>query len=208
MMYLDKPLQTYLDELASAQPTPGGGSAAALSGAMGAGLASMVAHLTLGKDAYASVQQEIAAILQHTERLRVRFQQLMQEDIEAYGRLSVTFKLPRTTPEEKAARTDAVQKQLTNAALVPLEMAEYSAELIQYCLRIAEIGNANVLSDIATAAALVSSAGTGASWMVRTNLRALKDLEQVNVLSNRLSIALDTIAAYSQQVVNKVGERA
>ena len=207
-MYLDKPLQTYLDELASSQPTPGGGSAAALSGAMGAGLASMVARLTLGKDAYASVQQEIATISQHTERLRTRFQQLMQEDIEAYGHLSATFKLPRTTPEEKAARTDAMQKQLANAALVPLEIAECSAELVQYCLRIAEIGNANVLSDIATAIALTTSAGTGASWMVRTNLRAMKDLELVNALSNRLGVALDTIAAYSQQVVNKVGERA
>jgi formiminotetrahydrofolate cyclodeaminase len=207
-MYLDKPLQTYLDELASSQPTPGGGSAAALSGAMGAGLASMVARLTLGKDAYASVQSEIEAIVQNTERLRARFQQLIQEDIEAYGRLSATFKLPRTTSEEKAARTGAIQDQLANAALVPLEMAECAAELVHYCLRIAEIGNANVLSDIATAAALVSSAGTGASWMVRTNLRAMKDLELVNILSNRLSIALDTIAAYSQQVVNKVGERA
>ncbi|MBA2392215.1 MAG: cyclodeaminase/cyclohydrolase family protein [Ktedonobacteraceae bacterium] len=207
-MYLDKPLQTYLDELASSQPTPGGGSAAALSGAMGAGLASMVARLTLGKDAYASVQPEIEAIVQNTERLRARFQQLIQEDIEAYGRLSATFKLPRTTSEEKAARTGAIQDQLANAALVPLEMAECAAELVHYCLRIAEIGNANVLSDIATAAALVSSAGTGASWMVRTNLRAMKDLELVNILSNRLSIALDTIAAYSQQVVNTVGERA
>jgi formiminotetrahydrofolate cyclodeaminase len=208
MMYLDKPLQTYLDELASSQPTPGGGSAAALSGAMGAGLASMVARLTLGKDAYASVQPEIETIVQNTERLRVRFQQLIQEDIDAYGRLSATFKLPRTTSQEKAARTGAIQDQLANAALVPLEMAECAAELAHYCLRIAEIGNANVLSDIATAAALVSSAGTGASWMVRTNLRAMKDLELVNILSNRLSITLDTIAAYSQQVVNTVGERA
>ncbi len=207
-MYLDKPLQIYLDELASSQPTPGGGSAAALSGAMGAGLASMVARLTLGKADYGDVQQEIEAIVQQTERLGTRFQQLMQEDIEAYGRLSATFKLPRATPEEKTARTEAIQMQLAGAALVPLEVAECAAELIQYCLRIAEIGNANVLSDVATGAALASSAGTGASWMVRTNLRAMKDLELVNALSKRLSTALDTIASYSQQVVNKVGERA
>jgi formiminotetrahydrofolate cyclodeaminase len=207
-MYLDKPLQTYLDELASSQPTPGGGSAAALSGAMGAGLASMVARLTLGKADYVTVQQEIEAISQQTERLRARFQQLMQEDIEAYGRLSATFKLPRTTPEEKTARTEAIQKQLAAAALVPLEVAEYAAELVRYCLRIAEIGNANVLSDVAAGAALASSAGTGASWMVRTNLRAMKDLELMNALSNRLSTALDTITTYNQQIVNKVGERA
>jgi formiminotetrahydrofolate cyclodeaminase len=207
-MYLDKPLQNYLDELASSQPTPGGGSAAALSGAMGAGLVSMVARLTLGKADYAAVQQEIEAISQQTEHLRTRFQQLMQEDIEAYGRLSATFKLSRSTPEEKAARTEAIQEQLAEAALVPLEVAECASELIHYCLRIAEIGNANVLSDVATGAALASSAGTGASWMVRTNLRAMKNLELVNALSNRLSAALDSIATYSQQVVIKVGERA
>ena len=207
-MYLDKPLQTYLDELASSQPTPGGGSAAALSGAMAAGLATMVARLTLGKADYAAVQQEIEAISQQTERLRARFQQLMQEDIEAYGRLSATFKLPRTTPEEKTARTEAIQKQLSDAALVPLEVVECAAELVQYCLRIAEIGNANVLSDVATGSALASSAGIGASWMVRTNLRVMKNLELVNALGNRLSAALDTISTCSQQVANKVGERA
>ncbi|MBV9615527.1 MAG: cyclodeaminase/cyclohydrolase family protein, partial [Ktedonobacteraceae bacterium] len=74
-MYLDKPLQNYLNELASSQPTPGGGSAAALTGAMAAGLATMVARLTLGKADYAPVQQEIEAISQQTERLRARFQQ-------------------------------------------------------------------------------------------------------------------------------------
>src|SRR5690242_16100237 len=123
-MYLDRPLQNYLDDLASEQPAPGGGSAAALSGAMAAGLASMVARLTLGKASYAAVQQEIAAIVRQTEELRTRFQQLMQEDIEAYGRLSATFKLPRGSDEEKATRTQAIQAQLVEAALVPLEVVE------------------------------------------------------------------------------------
>src|SRR5437588_3250347 len=91
-MYLDKPLHYYLDELASAQSTPGGGSASALSGAMGSALASMVARLTLGKASYADVQPEIETLLQQSEKLRERFQQLMQEDIEAYARLSASFK--------------------------------------------------------------------------------------------------------------------
>ncbi len=77
-MYLEQSLQNYLDELASFQPTPGGGSAAALSGAMAAALASMVVRLTQGKADYASVQQEMETLLQHTEQLRLRFQQLMQ----------------------------------------------------------------------------------------------------------------------------------
>src|ERR1700682_3498258 len=88
VMYFDKPLQTYIDELASAQPTPGGGSASALGGAMGAALASMVARLTINKPECAAVHEQIGELLQQTETIRARFQQLMQEDIDVYGLLS------------------------------------------------------------------------------------------------------------------------
>lgn len=206
-MYLEEPLQVYLDDLASTKPTPGGGSAAAVSGAMGAGLASMVARLTLVKAEYAQVHQEMEELLQQTEGLRKRFQQLIQEDIDAYGRLSASFKMPRDTEAEFAARASTIQARLVEAALVPLEVAERSAELLQYCQRIAEIGNTNVLSDVGTGAMLASSAGAGASWMVRTNLRAIKDLQVVSVLSDRLSIALEHVSAYSQQITSTVGGR-
>src|SRR5260370_27131385 len=119
-MYIDQTLQHYLDDLASSQPTPGGGSASALSGAMGAALASLVCRLTLDKEAYAGVQQEIDELLKRTENLRLRFQQLMQEDIEAFGRLSASSKLPHETSEEHAARSGAIQEQLVGATLVPL----------------------------------------------------------------------------------------
>ncbi|GAC1393580.1 MAG: cyclodeaminase/cyclohydrolase family protein [Ktedonobacteraceae bacterium] len=207
-MYLEKPLQQYLDDIASSQSTPGGGSASALSGAIGAGLASMVARLTLGKADYINVQQEVEALIQKTEQLRTRFQQLIQEDIDAYGRLSACFKMPRTTDEERATRTQAIQARLAEAALVPLEVTECAAELLHHCQRIAEIGNKTVLSDIATSTMLVSSAGTGASWMVRTNLLVMKDLALVDTLSDRLNTALDTIAMCSQQVITLVGEKA
>ena len=206
-MYLEKPLRNYLDELASSQPTPGGGSAAALSGAMAAALASMVVQLTLGKADYAHAQQEIEALLQHTERLRLRFQQLLHEDIVAYRRLSACFKMPRGTDEEREARTKAIQERLTDAALVPLEVAECAAELMQYCKRIAEIGNRNVLSDVATGAMLAAGAGEGAAWMVRTNVRAMKDHELTNTLNQRLSSALDSIATCKQQVTSIIGGR-
>jgi formiminotetrahydrofolate cyclodeaminase len=207
-MYLDQPLQHYLDDLASSKAAPGGGSASALTGAMGAALASMVARLTLGKDRYTDVQQEIEELLQHTEDLRARFQQLMQEDIDAYGRLSECFKMPRETSEERAARSAAIQGRLVDAALVPLETVECSAELVQYCQRIAEIGNANVLGDVATSSMLASSAGTGAAWMVRANLRAMKDLELVSALGDRLSAAVDAITNGSQRVTSIVRERS
>jgi formiminotetrahydrofolate cyclodeaminase len=201
-------LQRYLDDLASAQPTPGGGSTAALSGAMGAALASMVCRLTMGKHAYASVQQEIEELLEGTEYLRNRFQQLMQEDIEAYGRLSASYKLPRETIDERESRTEAIQMQLVEAALVPLEVAECAAELSQCCLRIAEIANSAVLSDVATGAILASSAGEGAAFMVRINLRSMKDDKLVAELDDRLNTALAIIADGVQRVTKIVGDRS
>lgn len=207
-MYLEKPLQSYLDDLASSTPTPGGGSASALSGAMGAGLACMVSRLTLGKPKYADVQAEIEQLLQQADQLRRRFVQLMQADIEAYSNLSACFKMPRSTDEEKTARTRAIQERLHEAALVPLEIVERSAELAQCCERIAEIGNVNVLSDIATAAMLAVGAAQGAAWMVRVNLQSMKDQVLVERLQRKLTTALATVEALSQRVTTRVGERA
>ncbi|HET8913743.1 MAG TPA: cyclodeaminase/cyclohydrolase family protein [Ktedonobacteraceae bacterium] len=207
-MYLDQPLQQYLDDLASSKSTPGGGSASALSGAMGAALASMVARLTVGKTGYEEVQDEVKSIIQQTENLRLRFQELIQADIQAYEQLSACFKLPHSTDEEKANRAKAIQERLVDAALVPLDMVERAVELVQLCQRIAEIGNVNVISDIAAGSMLASSTGASASWMVRVNMRAMKDLEMVNALSTRLTSALDSISEGNQRVTAIVGGRA
>ncbi|MBV9691498.1 MAG: cyclodeaminase/cyclohydrolase family protein [Ktedonobacteraceae bacterium] len=207
-MYLEKPLIDYLNDLTSSQPTPGGGSAAALSGAMAAGLANMVVQLTLGKTKDASLDQELERIAQHIEELRLRFQLLMQQDIEAYGRLSAAFKMPRASDEERELRSRQIQKQLFDAALVPLEITEHAATLLRYCQRVAEIGNVNVLSDVAVSTLLAASAGNGASWMVLTNLKMMKDQAQVGVLRERLNVALATIVTANHQVMKIVGDRA
>jgi formiminotetrahydrofolate cyclodeaminase len=167
----------------------------------------MVARLTLGKPKYAEVEAEVQAVLEQAEQLRQRFQQLIQADIAAYGNLSACFKMPRASAEEKAARTQALQQRLHEAALVPLEMAERAVTLAQFCQRIAEIGNVNVLSDIATAATLAVGSANGAAWMVRTNVHALKDQALVATLEQRLDTALDGVAALNQQVAKIVGER-
>jgi formiminotetrahydrofolate cyclodeaminase len=206
-MYIERQLHEYLDDLASAKPTPGGGSTAALSGAMGAALVCMVARLTLSRAEYAAVHAEMEEIVEKAETLRARFQVLMSEDMEAYGRLSACFKLPKATNEEKAARTKAIQASLVEAALVPLEMAERAVELVHACQRIAEIGNKNVLSDIAVASTLVSSAASGAAWMVRVNIEALKDQAQAEKLNHRLNVALHAVTEGSLRAVQVIGER-
>ncbi len=207
-MYIEQTLQTYLDDLASSKPAPGGGSAAAVSGAMAAALAAMVCRLTQGKEKYAAVQDEINALLEQAETLRQRFQQLMAEDIEAYTRLSACFKMPREDDEQRRLRADAIQLCLQQAALVPLEISEKAVQVAMICERVAEIGNANVLSDIGAAAMLAASSGTSAAWMVRVNLKMLKDEAVLESLSKRLSVALDEITSRCQRVTAIVGERA
>lgn len=207
-MYLNKTLQTYLDDLASSRSTPGGGSAAAVSGAMAAALACMVCRLTLGREKYANVQQEIVSLLEEAEEQRQHFQQLMTDDIAAYEQLSLSLKLPRETDEQRQERIDAIQRGLIQAAQVPLEVTERAVAIAKVCERVAEIGNVNVLSDIAAASMLAASAGTAAAWMVRVNLKSLKDIEQLALLSERLSKALEELTGRCQHVTALVGERA
>lgn len=206
-MYIDQPLREYLNDLASDAPTPGGGSASALTGAMAAALASMVGRLTFHKAEYANVATEIESLVQHTEQVRTRFQQLVQEDIEAYGQLSASYKLPRSTEEERMARSQAIQKRLETAARVPLEMVENAAQLMQSCQRIAEVGNVNILSDIVTSSILALASAEGAAVMVRINLRYLKNAELVASLDERLKAALAQVEAGKGLVLERVRGR-
>jgi len=207
-MYIEGSIQHYLDDLASARPIPGGGSASALSGAMSAALASMVCRLTLGKDGYESVQSEIEHILEQTEQLRARFAELLQEDIAAYGRLVAAYRIPRATDAENIERAATIQKQLLGAATVPLEVVECGAKLTQLCQRIAEVGNTNVLSDIMAAVVLADASAGGATSMVRINLRSLKNTKLVGELEERLTTALQTITQCRLEVAAIVGRRA
>ena len=206
-MYREQSLQHYLDDLASAQPAPGGGSASALSGALAAALASMICRLTLGKAGYESAQAELEDILTQTEQARQRFTELLEEDIGAYGRLSASYKLPRATDEEKAARTEAIQEHLAGAALVPLEVVEQAARLSRFLTGLAEIGNSSLLSDLTTALSLVGAASQAGEAMVRINLRYMHDTALVSELQARLEGALRQIEEYSRQAADIAGRR-
>ena len=101
--YVDGTIRAFLDKLATSSPEPGGGSVAAMTGALGAGLVSMVASLTVGKEKYAGVQGEIQSLLAASEQVRSDLQDLVQRDTEVYGAVSEAMKLPRDTEQQKAA---------------------------------------------------------------------------------------------------------
>lgn len=177
--FSQKTVAQFLDELASSAPVPGGGSGAALVGALGAALASMVCNLTVGKPKYADVQDEIQALLAQTEALRARLTALIDEDIAVYHRLSSAYKMPRDTDEQKAARTAAIQDILRDATRVPMQIAEACVQILYLCKPIAEKGNVGAVSDAGVAALLAEAALRSAALNVLINLAAIKDAEFV-----------------------------
>jgi len=178
-LYSQKTVAQFLDELASSAPAPGGGSGAALAGALGAALASMVCNLTVGKPKYADVQEEIQRLLAQTEALRARLTNLIEQDIAVYYKLSACYKMPRDTDEQKAARTAAIQKVLLEATAVPMSIAEACVGVLQLCTPIAEKGNVGAVSDAGVAALFAEAALRSAALNVLINLAAIKDADFV-----------------------------
>ncbi len=152
----------FLSELASDSPTPGGGSVAALCGALGAALASMVCNLTVGKKKYTDVEEDVKRVLGRTEALRLELTELIEEDAAAFGKVMAAMKLPKETDEDKISRTAAMQASLVDAAIVPLAVMEKCVSVITLALEAAEKGNTNAVSD-AGVAALVARAGAHAA---------------------------------------------
>jgi glutamate formiminotransferase / formiminotetrahydrofolate cyclodeaminase len=165
----------FLDEVQSGSPTPGGGTVAALAGALGAALVGMVANLTLGKKKYAAVQGEMSDAQAEAVRLRAALTGLMRRDSQAFERVLVAFRLPQGTPAEAEDRDRAVAEATWEATRVPLETAETCAEVAHWAARMVQKGNANAASDGATACALARAAVESALWNVQINLKNLPD---------------------------------
>ncbi len=165
----------FLDQLASATPAPGGGSAAAHTGAAGAALVAMVARLTIGKKKYESVKDQMWALIEQAETLRAELTAAVDEDAAAFEAVMAAFKLPKDTEEQQAARNAAVQQATFAAAQVPLTVARRAVQVMDLALQAAQLGNLNAISDAGSGVALGRAALTGAGMNVRINLLGLDD---------------------------------
>jgi methenyltetrahydrofolate cyclohydrolase len=168
-------VEKFLDELASGHPTPGGGSAAAIMGAMGAALVSMVCNVTIGKKGYEGVEAEMKAVLQESERVRRRLTAMVAEDIAAFDSIMAAYKLPKTTDEDKTMRAAAIQAGLRRATETPLDCARVCAEIIALARRASEHGYLNVISDGGVGVLAGFTALRSAALNVYINAPALKD---------------------------------
>lgn len=168
----------FLDRLASAAPSPGGGSAAAFSGAMAAGLVSMVARLTVGRAKYADVEGQMQAIASQAEVLRSWFQEAVVRDEEAFDHLMQARKLPRNNDEESALRQMAIAQATEEAAEVPLSAAGQAVEVLRMAREVAENGNINAITDACSAATLAWTALKTAGLNVKINAKGASDSEK------------------------------
>lgn len=174
-LLIDNSVYEFLVEAASAAPTPGGGSVSGLVGALGVGLLSMVCNLTIGKEKYRDVEQEVRTLLAQSELLRADLTNLIEADIAAYGELNKALRLPKGTGEEKQVRTVAVQKALVSATNVPLEIAHGCRKGIELSAKVAELCNRQVISDVGVGVLLCEAALHSAVLNVDINLKLIKD---------------------------------
>jgi formiminotetrahydrofolate cyclodeaminase len=202
-----KTVSGFLDALASSAPAPGGGSVAALSGALGAALVSMVCNLTLGKKKYADVQDDIAALVRESEDLRGELTRLLDADVLAFTDVSAAYKMPRETPEEKSARSAAIQEALKKATLVPMRVAEACVKVLALCTPAAEKGNVNAVSDAGVAALMAEAALRSAALNVIINVNAIQDEAFCSETMAKLEALLSGQSTLKDQIYGLVVEK-
>ena len=166
---------SFLEELAAPTPTPGGGSAAAYAGALGAALVAMVAGLTIGKKNYAKVEAGMQAIRVMAEKLRKELTLAVDDDASAFEAVMGAFKLPKETEGQKAQRAAAIHNAMLNAAHVPLHVAQDVVKVMELALKCAKEGNVNAISDSMSGFAMSRAALTAAGYNVKININSLED---------------------------------
>lgn len=198
----------FLDGLASGDPTPGGGSAAAYSGAMGASLVAMVARLSVGKKKYKEVEAEMMKVIENADILRQSLSDAVQKDAEAFEEVMAAFKLPKNTDSEKAIRISTIESATIYAAQVPLEVAEMAVEIMEMAAIVTRKGNINAISDGASGNAMARACLTSAGLNVRINLLSLKKPEKGSELSSKLTVLEKRAEVAENQVTAALLDRA
>lgn len=178
-MLVDLSIKDFLNKVAGNDPVPGGGSIAALNGAVASALAAMVANLTIGKKGYEAHEELMRHISEVAMDGKDALLEYVDRDSQAYDKVFACFKMPKATEEEKALRTAAIQEATKFAAEIPMEVARKAYGLMSVIEDVARIGNRNAVTDACVAMMSARAAVLGALMNVRINLGSLKDKEYV-----------------------------
>jgi methenyltetrahydrofolate cyclohydrolase len=200
-------LSGFLDELASGSSAPGGGSVAALAGAVGAALSGMVARLTLGREKLQDAWPAMQTAAAEADRLRARFLGLVDEDADAYLAVAAARRLPRATDEERAARTRAIGCATLRSARVPLETLLLAGEAVSLAARVLERGNPAGITDAGSAVQAVRLAAEAAAYNVKINLPEVPDAAERSRLARETEAALAAVRAEADRLAGVVEAR-
>lgn len=196
----------FVEVLASKNPTPGGGGACALVGALAAALGNMVGSLTVGKERYANVQEEIVAMNAEAKQLQEELLSLVDADAEAFGPVAAAYRMPKETPEQCEARSAAIQAGLAPCCEVPLQVMRACVKVVNLCGAYARKGSAAAMSDAGCGAVMAKAACQAASLNVSINTRSIKDLAvrqrleaEADALLDEASDAADAVFTYVEE---------
>jgi glutamate formiminotransferase/formiminotetrahydrofolate cyclodeaminase len=192
--------EAFLDRLADGTPTPGGGSAAAQSGAMAAALVAMVGRLTMGKKKYADVQDQAQDIVSQADSLRNDLEAAVVKDAQAFDGVMKAFRMPKDSDAEKAAREESIELSTIQAGEVPLKVAKKSVEVLKLAAELSSIGNTNALSDTGVAGNLAVAAFQSAALNVKVNASGLSDSD----LADRWREELQKLEGFSDEQMTEI----
>ncbi len=197
-------MDAFARKLASADPTPGGGSVAAAVGAFGASLVSMVALLTSNSPKHAAAAERCAAIAKLAGGLADELLKLVDEDAASFDRVSAAYRMPKSTDAEKAARSTSIQTALEGAIDPPLRVIDAAHRICDVAAELADIGNPNALSDIGCAALCAQTAAHGAALNVESNASALKDRALGRNYTQRMHERLAQVSLLVEVILGKL----
>jgi methenyltetrahydrofolate cyclohydrolase len=199
-MITESSVEKFLDDLASAAPTPGGGSAAAILGAMGAALVSMVCNVTIGKKGLEAVEPEMKSLREQSEKLRSRLAAMVAEDVAAFDGLMAAYRLPKVSESDKVRRAEAIQTSLRAATETPLDCARACSDVIDLAQRAGEAGYSGVISDAGVGVLAAHAGLRSAALNVHMNAPSLKDREFAHQATSEVAELLESGARRSEAV--------
>ena len=202
MIFGDERIKDFLEKVASSSPTPGGGTAAALVGSLASALAEMVCNLTIGKEKYRDVEDEMVQEMEKCMEYRKKLMMLMDDDALAFNKVMEAFRIPK----EEEGRKEAIQEAYKEAASIPLTTSEYCLRVIKSARKIAEKGNKNSITDAASAITLANAAFRSAIFNVKINLSGIKDKGFVEQMSKKISAMEEEVERIVKESMDFVEE--
>jgi len=211
MLLIENSLKDYVAKVASGDPTPGGGSVAALAGSLGAALTVMVGNLTIGRKMYIELddetKKEIDGAFNEIEKSIQVLNDIVDEDTKAFDKVMEALKLPKETEEQKAVRSQAIQEGYKVALEVPLRCAEECFKVLKLQKVFAKYGNVNAITDVGVGVLLAATGLEGAIFNVRINLNSIKDLEFKEKIQNKINSLMDKGMKLKEESLKIVYER-